>query len=389
VARTAMVAGGRAYTVSFDDPRRRGDLYQSIVIAQLGDELTGQPVQGTVRVTPGLRGARAKTARDGVGGVAGVPSRLFPRLDQQQYEFDLRFEVDGFVPVVLDALPFATQPTFPGTFADLNLGQLALRRLPVAITVRTMRLDPQNRPIALPGATVEISGVWRTLQDVPGPSVGAGLVALGPALSAARPRPGTTLERVVMPLVPEPVRRLRRAAEPGTRSLEVSRTGGLMPGSVVAVDGADADRVEYIGVDHVVGPVDAESPAALVLAFPVRRPHREEATVQEVTPTVLGPPTADLTAGGLPGDATVFVSSLAPFGGGPIVRITGGPSPDEHVTTAMYRVVTDAEGYGRLPPLTRVAAVELVATAPGPLAASTAFTPRYGVNENHLHLVLE
>lgn len=390
MSRSTMTAGGRAYTVSFDEARRRGDLYQSIVIAQLVDELTEQPVHGDVRVTTDLRSARVKTAGSGIGGVTGVPSRLFPDLDAQPYVFDVRFEVDGFVPLVLPDVAVSQQPGFPGGFGDVELGRLALRRLPVAIVVRTTQLDSQNHVVALPGATVEITAIWRRMQDLGGAPSGPEIVAVGPALYAARPQPGTTLEPVTMTPVAEPERVLRRALEPGSRDLEVSRVGALAPGSVVGIDRTDPDRVEYIQVEDVVGPSDPESPATLVLAFPVRRSHGENGTVREITPIGLGPPTADLVDEGLPGDAAVFVSSVGPFGGGPTVRITGGTAPDEYVGAATYDVVTDGEGYGRLPPLSRVAAVEIAASAPGPLTAlPTPFTPHYGLDENHVHLVLE
>ncbi len=390
MTRTTIVAGRRAYSVNFDDPRRRGDLHQSIVIAQLVDELTGRPVHGAVRVTSRLRGGRPKSVRGGVGGMTGVPSRLFPDLAGQPYQLDVRFEADGFVPLSMPTVPVPQQPGFPGQFADVDLGQVSLRRPPVEISVRTMQLDPQDRPVGLPGATVEITGIWRRVDALAGAPVAPNLVALRPALSAPRPQPGTTLERVTMTPVAEPVRRLLRPAEPGTRSLEVSRTGALAAGGVVGIDLADPDRVEHIAVDDVVGPADPGSPATVVLAFPVQNRHLEGGTVREVTPAGLGPPTADLTDEGLPGDATAFVTSAAPFAGGPVVRVTGGAEPDEYVRAGTYRVVTGADGYGRLPPLTRVAAVEVDASAPGPLATPpTKFTPIYGVFENPLRLVLE
>jgi len=390
VSRTTINAGTRAYTASFDEDRRRGDLYQSIVIAQLVDELTEQPVQGGVLVTTDLRSARVKAAGSGISGVAGVPSRLFPDLDAQPYAFDVRFEVDGFVPLVRPDVAVPQQPGFPGGFGNVDLGRLALRRLPVAIVVRATQLDSQNHVVALPGATVEVTAIWRRMQDLAGAPSGPEIVALRPALYAARPQPGTTLEPVTMTPLAEPDRALRRAAEPGSRDLEVSRVGALAPGSVVGIDRSDPDRAEYIQVEDVVGPSDPESPATLVLAFPVRRSHRENGTVREVTPTGLGPPTADLVDEGLPGDVTVFVSSVAPFGGAPIIRITGGLAPDEYVGAATYGVVTDGAGYGGLPPLSRVAAVQIAASAPGPLTAPpTSFTPHYGLYENHLYLVLE
>ena len=390
MGRTTVGAGDRAYTVSFDEGRRRGDLYQSIVMAQLVDELTDQPVQGVVRVTTDLRGARPKTARNGIAGVAGVPSRLMPALASQPYPFSLRFQVDGFVPLLSADLSVPQQMNFPDEFTDVDLGQLALRRDPVALTVRTMQLDAQNRLVALPGATVEISAIWRRLADLSGASASADLVALRPVFYAARPQPGTTLEPVTMTPVAEPERKLVASADPGTGHLEVSRTGTLASGSVVGIDGADADRVEYIEVKAVVGPSDPESPATLVLAFPVQYRHGENAKVAEVTPTTLGLPAADLTAAGFAGDATVFVSSVASFGGAPVVRISGGLPADEYVTAKTYRVTTDTDGYGRMAPLTRVAAVEITAAAPGPLTAPPMpFTPRYGVFENHVHLTLE
>ena len=57
MAREVVVVGDLPYTVNFDDPRRRGDLFQSLVLAQLSDELTGNPVAAPVEVTTNLAGA--------------------------------------------------------------------------------------------------------------------------------------------------------------------------------------------------------------------------------------------------------------------------------------------------------------------------------------------
>ena len=67
----------------------------------------------------------------------------------------------------------------------------------------------------------------------------------------------------------------------------------------------------------------------------------------------------NLTDDALAGDPTVFVSATAAFTGAPFVRISGGTADDEYVTVLPYQVVTGADGYGRLPPITRVAAIEL------------------------------
>jgi hypothetical protein len=321
--------------------------------------------------------------------VAGIPSRHFPELDAQPYEFEVSFEIGGFVPV-RRGVNVAQQPAFPDEFTSVDMGLLEMRRMPVTIVVRALALDGQNRPVALPGATVEIASIWRTSQDLTGAPAAPDLVSLRPSLYADRPQPGTTLDPVMMTPVAEPERPLMRIAEPGAEVLEVGRTGGLSTGSVVVINTADADRVEYIEVVDILGPADTESPAALALAFPVQNRHPQGATVQEVTVAGLGPPTANLGDEGLPGDATVFVDTVAPFATEQVVRITGGVPPDEYVRALPYRITTDADGYGSLPPLTRVAAVEISASAPGPLSApGTRFTPQYGVFHNQFQLVLE
>jgi hypothetical protein len=389
VARTTLEAAGRAYTVNFDDSPRAGDRYQSIVIAQLVDEITGNPITGTVRVETDLIGARPKSVRDGICGAAGIPSRLFPELDAQAYEFGLSFEVDGFVPFD-GRIVVPQQPNFPDEFTGVDLGLLDMRRMPVTIVVRALQLDSQNRPVPLPGATVEISSIWRTTQDLSGAPSAPDIISLRPSLYAERPQPGTTLEPVTMTPIAEPERLLMRPTEPGANVVEVGRTGGLASGSIIAFDEADADRAEYIEVDNVVGPSDPESPAALTLAFSVQNRHPQGAPVQEVTVAALGPPAASLGVAGRTGDATAFVDSVGPFATRPVVRISGGAPPDEFVTALPYQITTGGDGYGVLPPLTRVAAIEIVASAPGPLTAdATRFTPSYGEFHNHFQLVLE
>jgi hypothetical protein len=282
------------------------------------------------------------------------------------------------------------QPSFPDDFVDVDLGALALRRRPVSLIARALELDPQHRPVAVSGATIEISTMWRRTRDLTGAATPANLVALRPAMSAPRPQPGTTLEAVNIAPVVEVPRTLERDTAPGEVTAEVSRTGAVAPGSLVAFDRADADRSELIEIQDVRGPSDPDSPATFVLAFPVQHRHAHGTTAEAVTATPAGLPTAQLSDAAMPSDATVFVTLLAPFAAAPIVRISGGAAPDEYAVASRYRMVTDADGYARFPPLTRVAAVEVIANAPGPLAAGPApWTPRYSDAENQLHLMLE
>ena len=277
MAREVVIAGDLPYTVNFDDPRRRGDLFQSLVLAQLFDELTGNPVSGPVTVTTNLAGARARTGRNGVAGLAGTPVRVFPRLDAQPYPFDVRFEVDGFLPLVRAPVTVVQQPTFPDTFADENLGLVGLRRQPVSFTVRALEPDLPNPPRPVANATIEISRVWRLVADLGNAPIAADIVALRPSLYAPAPQPTTTLELVSLNPVAEPDRLLTSGAPAGSRSIAVSSVGTLAANDVVGIDRADPDRVEHIVVDSIVGPSDPNSPATLVLAHPTQFAHRQNA----------------------------------------------------------------------------------------------------------------
>jgi hypothetical protein len=71
-----------------------------------------------------------------------------------------------------------------------------------------------------------------------------------------------------------------------------------------------------------------------------------------------------MTAPSFEGDRTLHVTTLTGITAGKVVRISGGGRPPEYRTTARYRITTNAaDGVGRFPPLSGVAAVVVEATA--------------------------
>jgi hypothetical protein len=391
VGRISVTDGSRAYTVNIDDPRARGDLFQAIVIAQLVDELTGEPVREHPQVSSRVRGMLPRFAADGIAGLAGVPTRLLPKLRTQPYSLDVTFTVDGFLPLTVDPEPsLGPQGAYPTQFDPIDLHELKMRRRPVVLIVRTVELDAQNHPQALPLAVASISGIWRTAQDVvstvaPAP---ANLVSYTPGLYAARPQPVATIASVTLTPAADPLRNLLFDVGPGDTRLVVNRGGGLAPGAIVGIDRADTDRVEHIEVAQVDAPTDPESPAVFDLRFPVQRRHHVSAPVERVTP---GAPTplANLTDAGRPGDPTLFVNSVATVGPNPtVVQISGGAAATEYGTCSRYRVVTNADGYGTLPPLSRVAAVEIGAVLGALSSPPQRVTANYREFENRVDLTL-
>jgi hypothetical protein len=391
MARATVTDADLSYTTNFDDPRARGDLFQSILIAQLVDELTTDPVRTQPRVSSSVDGVLPKYARDGVAGLVGVPTRVFPRLDAQQYPVDVSFAVEGYVPLAVEPTPnLVAQPTFPAVFDGLDLGALSLRRQPIAVTARTVQLNSQNRPVALPLAVASITGIWRAAKDVlsTAPPAAADLVAFAPGLYASRPQPATTIDAVTLTPAGDPLRRLLFDIAPGTNRIVVDRGGGLAPGSIVGIDRNDNDRVEHIEVATVIAPTDPESPAIFELRFAVQHRHAASAPVERVTPSAPSLLT-NITDPGRPGDATLFVNAVGPFGPNPIVvRISGGTAAAEYGVCSRYRVTTDGAGYGTFAPLSRVAAIEVTGVAGVLTSPPNRFTPNYSVFENRIDLTL-
>jgi hypothetical protein len=392
MSRATLVDQGLIYTVNVDDPRNRGRIFQSLALAQLMDDISEQPIQATVQVTTDLKAATARTATNGIAGLVGIPLRVFPRLDAFAADYHIEFAVEGFTPF-REPVHVPIQPSFPTTFSDSDLGPIVMRRTPFALKGRTSALDPTNRPVACPGAQVALTGLWRHTDDV---DIAAGppavpVAAIQPSLYAPRPI-GAGIEIVAMPTVAEPPRVLIAEAGPGSTTVAVSQSVGLVAGDVIGFELADPERREYIEIKAVHASNDPSSPATLDLELAIKRRHAAEATVQKTNSPALGAPVATLVETAMPGDVTLFVNSVAPLGPTQLVRISGGTAVPEYASCLLYRAVSDPAGYYRFPELHRVAAicVQATRTLPAPAADSgpVLFNPNYALYHNGLDLVL-
>lgn len=385
MARTLVVHDGTSTVVNFDDPRRKGDVFQSLVMAQLVDELTAEPIDRPIQIEHDVPHARPKSAAFGVCGVVGVPRQSFPNLAVQPYAIALRFEVAGYEPVDIGHT-FAADPSFPDTFADANLLQIGLRRTPIVLTGRTVALDAQNRPQPVPGTQVRVTGIWRTVPDidpVAGPALGAQFLSLTPALAADRSAGDLTIATLTPAGAPTA---LAVSAAPGATLIDVQTPAGIVAGDVVRIGGFDPERVEHVAVAQVLARNDVSSPGQLRLAHPLQTGHSGGEAVEVVTVAGAGPD-ASLTEAARAGDRLVFVNTTAPFGGALAVRVSTPGVDDEYLTASTLSTTSDAEGFYRLPRLSRIAAIQVSATA-GPLSAVAAHTPNYGLFSNGLDLTM-
>jgi len=163
----------------------------------------------------------------------------------------------------------------------------------------------------------------------------------------------------------EPPRTLVAAAPAGATRIAVSSTGSLAALDLVGLDLADPDRAERVQVVTVHGPADPLSPAEVELRFPLAGEHREGTLVSRIVAPGAAPPPVLLMAEALEGDQTLAVSTLAGLTAGQVVRISGGTAAPEYRTTDLYEVTTNADGFGRFPPMTGLAAIAVSAVSGG------------------------
>ncbi len=386
MARSQFDVDGVIRTVNLDDPPARGLIVQSILLAQLIDELTGRPIGGQARVESATPHARGRSAAFGVCGLVGCPAQAFPLLNNQPYTAEASFTAEGYQSVGVVA-PIAQQPTFPDVFVGADVGAVALRRNPVLLSVRAVSLDAQLDTQPVSGAIVEITGIWRRTGDLTNAAASADVISIHPALSVTRPV-GATVEPVVVTPIVEPIRSLIASVAMGDRRLFVDHAGTLAPGDVVSLDSTDPDRTEHIEVESVAAAADPDSPATITLRFAARHAHASGVVVERVNVVPSGPPTAALTSDALPGDTTAFVNSMTPFAADTAVRIVSGGQSDEIHLARRYSITTGPDGYGRFPLLGRVAAIQLSATGGALSAGPITVTPDYGVAENATHITL-
>jgi hypothetical protein len=115
------------------------------------------------------------------------------------------------------------------------------------------------------------------------------------------------------------------------------------------------------------------------------RAHLAGARVQRLLPAAPAP-AASLRDASEAGDRCIFVDDATGLDATGWVRLGTG-APDDHLQATAVHAVSDANGYFRLPPLHRMAALALSATAPASTPVTVSFQPDYSQRENWLDVV--
>jgi hypothetical protein len=276
-------------------------------------------------------------------------------------------------------------PVVPDDFTPTDLGDLALHREPLVIYGRTVRAN-SNTTTPLTGATVRVTGIWRTPPpaNMSVPPDPPHLVSLQPPLYVARAATVGGLRRRDLPPVVGDEKSLLEDVRQGANPIRLSNRQNLASGDILLIDANNPDVAEYLAINAIVGASTASQPADIMLDYPVVYPHRRKALVQKVNPQPLGAVAQQITHDALVGDTCVFLDDLVGLAGANEVQITGGPNPPEYHNLRRFSVTSDAEGYYRLPPISRVAQIEMRAEHGALTPVHMEFRPDYRLRENRL-----
>jgi hypothetical protein len=375
--------GGRTYRFCPDDPPLAADRLRAVVRWSAIDEIQNAGPNIDFTVATEALGLAPRIAQDGLMGLVGNPARLYPGLGADPVDIAFSLAAPGYLTRNLTATlgPIAD---FPNQFAPVDMGIVYLHRQAVVLRGRIVQ-HASLASIPVPGVPIRISGVWSTFPppDAPASAIeDPNLVSLHPGLYADRTAVDS-LRSCNVGAVAGQDKVLALPAPRGEATARLSNRIGVVPGTLLAFERDVPGRVEYVLVAAVNGASTDDQPATVKLAHALRLDH-EEGTLVEVVLAPTAPSANAFIRDGIPGDRVAFLAGLADVIPG-VVEISGGETT-EYQTCSLFETVSDADGYYRLPPLSRVASVKLQTPDLTP-AQEPVVSPDYGRYENLVDVV--
>jgi hypothetical protein len=389
MSRRTIQLENRTIIFSPDDPVPLANRIQAVLKLLVTDELTSKPPESTISLRVKEKGYTPRVASDGLAGLVAVPLQVIPKLDAQNYPVNLTARAKGYLTRELHE-EILQDPSFPAHFAARQI-DLALHREPVTISGRTVRVTG-NTLTPLPGTEVSLTGIWRIPPpaDAVVPPDPPNLIHLQSPLYLDRAALTQFLQPRDLPVVAGSDKTLLNDVSAGTDAIQLSDRQGLAVGDVLQIDVDQPDLAEFVEVKAVPTTSAPDQPTVITLNQELMQSHRRNGVVKRTLPQPAGTPRAfivDATTG----DTCVFLDNLTGLATGHEVQITGVPAKDEYHKLTTFSVLSDADGYYRLPPLSRVAQIETHAekvVGIETFQVTTAFRPDYHQRENHLDLTL-
>lgn len=287
-------------------------------------------------------------------------------------------------------------PVVPDDFAPTNLGALPVHREPVTISGRTLVVTGGTvNPIG--GVTVAVSGIWRQTPraNTSVPAKAPNIVSLQTPLYFDRTPAASLRRREVTQSGGDMI--LRDDAPQGSDILHLETPVNLGSPDLIAIDALEPDRHEHIQILNVTVGATPAHPVTVALAMPLARSHPRGAIVRKLTLGASGATNRfdqDLTVvdpNASAGDVCMLLDSMndldQPAPQTYLAEITGGAIAEYHSFKTLS-VTSDAAGFFRLPPLSRVAQLEIAADRGSNHPVLTRpVNPDYGSPENRIELV--
>jgi hypothetical protein len=382
------VADGFLYRFCPDDPPRAADRLRAVVRWQALDEITGEPAGVDFTITTSALGLWPRISADGIMGLVGNPARLYPGLDAATVQIPFRVTAPGYLRRDRNA-SLGPVAGFPDAFTPADEGVLAMHRAPFVLRGRVVQLSGIDAtPLA--GATVRLQGVWSTpppYNVVPDTVIEPpNQVSLAPGLYADRVSATDGIRRRDLVLAAGEEKQLVLPAAVGDTAVRVSDCKNLSVGDLLAFEAARPDRVEYVTILAIKAGAVVDEPATLTLTFALQMAHEEGTACVRATPQA---PAANnpLSRDGIPGERVAFATALSGLADNVVVEIGGGAAPVEYQTARLYSTTADVDGYYRLPPLSRVAALKLHIDAGALTPQEPVISPDYRRYENPVDVV--
>jgi hypothetical protein len=282
-------------------------------------------------------------------------------------------------------------------WTPVTLGTVGMRRPPVVVRGRAVRRDAATNTVTpVPLATVRLVDFWTTLAALraalpgamtdPNPATRAFLLSISPGLVATRDAASSQVSRQNLLPTAGSERFLVASVAAGASAIRVSDRQALASGAVLRLDADDGDIAESITVTGVRGLGAPNQEGELTLALPLRASHRSGARLHLVVPQPAAAGVAfrrDVRAL----DRALFVADATTLPDDIDVRLTGGATAAERQHAHHIEAITDAAGFFALPPVHRVAALKLRATAPPLSPIEITYHPEYGPLENWVEVV--
>ena len=278
-------------------------------------------------------------------------------------------------------------PIVQDDFSPTAAGDLALHRQPTVITGRVVQVTGSARtPVS--GATIQVTGIWPTpppadMVVAPDPP---NIVSLQPPLYFDREAATGDLNLSNLQPLPGEDKSLLDDVLEGTDLIRLSNSQNLAAGDIILIDAGSRDLAEYIAISAMVSGSSTTQPATVTLSCPLACRHRSKALVQKVSPQPSGAQ-IPVARDALAGDAGVFLDTVAGLTAGSQVRVAGGPNPDEYHELRLFSAASDADGYYRLPPLSRVAQLSVRAEKAPLTPIEVELRPDYDLFENRLDFI--